>query len=297
MAHASTVPAEAPFLFSVAALSASVAGLAGLVAAFRRGEGLRPIDLFRLQEIVEFAFANSLISLTIVALATAFGVLTAARIAGVGILAYLVGNGFGLYLRSRRFGLDRSRAWLVLAGGANAVGIVLAVATAATGAVLPLQLLLILLLARPMTAFLLVLSSLETTNDGVSERTRDMATDLTIALVDQPGSLAKASDALGRAGVNIDGACGYVCETQGVYHVLVHDLEGGRRALMNGGFTIEDERRVVATPVENQPGAAAALLRKVAEAGVNVDLLYMTLDGRLVLGGSDIAGIERALAG
>ena len=124
-----------------------------------------------------------------------------------------------------------------------------------------------------------------------------MATDLTIALVDQPGSLAKASDALGRAGVNIDGACGYVCETQGVYHVLVHDLEGGRRALMNGGFTIEDERRVVATEVENRPGAAAALLRKVAEAGVNVDLLYMTLDGRLVLGGSDISGIERALAG
>ena len=123
-----------------------------------------------------------------------------------------------------------------------------------------------------------------------------MATDLTIALVDQPGSLAKASDALGRAGVNIDGACGYVCETQGVYHVLVHDLEGGRRALMNGGFTIEDERRVVATPVENRPGAAAALLRKVAEAGVNVDLLYMTLDGQLVLGGPDIAGIERALA-
>ena len=123
-----------------------------------------------------------------------------------------------------------------------------------------------------------------------------MATDLTIALVDQPGSLATASDALGRAGVNIDGACGYVCDTQGVYHVLVHDLEGGRRALMNGGFTIEDERRVVATEVENRPGAAAALLRKVAEAAVNVDLLYMTLDGRLVLGGSDIAGIERALA-
>jgi hypothetical protein len=123
-----------------------------------------------------------------------------------------------------------------------------------------------------------------------------MATDLTIAVVDQPGSLAKASDALGRAGVNIDGACGYVCEGQGTYHVLVRDLELGRRALMNGGFTIEDERRVVATTVENRPGGAAALLRKVADAGVNVDLLYMTLDGRLVLGGSDIAGIERALA-
>jgi hypothetical protein len=155
------VPAEAPFLFSVAGLNASVAGLAGLVAAFRRGEGLRAIDLFRLQEIVEFAFANSLISLTIVALATALGISTAARIAGIGVLAYLLGNGVGLYLRSRRFGLESSRVWLLTAGVTNVIGIVLAVGTAATGAVLPLQLLLVLLLARPMTAFLLVLSSLE----------------------------------------------------------------------------------------------------------------------------------------
>lgn len=122
-----------------------------------------------------------------------------------------------------------------------------------------------------------------------------MATDITLALVDQPGTLAKASDALGRAGVNIDGACGYVCDGQGVYHVLVQDVERGRRALMNSGFIIENERRVVATPVENRPGAAAELLRRVADAGVNVDLLYMTLDGRLVLSGTDVARIERAL--
>ena len=121
--------------------------------------------------------------------------------------------------------------------------------------------------------------------------------DITLALMDQPGTLAMASDALGRAGVNIDGACGYVCDGQGVYHVLVADVELGRRALLNGGFIIEDERRVVAAPVENRPGAAAELLRRVADAGVNVDLLYMTLDGRLVLGGSDVAGIERALEG
>jgi hypothetical protein len=122
-----------------------------------------------------------------------------------------------------------------------------------------------------------------------------MATDITLALIDQPGTLAKASDALGRAGVNIDGACGYVCDAEGVFHVLVQDVERGRRALLNSGFIIEDERRVVATPVENRPGAAAELLRRVADAGVNVDLLYMTLDGRLVLGGSDVSKIERAL--
>jgi hypothetical protein len=122
-----------------------------------------------------------------------------------------------------------------------------------------------------------------------------MPTDLTVGLFDRPGTLAQASDALGRAGVNIDGASGFVCEGQGVYHVLVEDAERARRALIDSGFSIEDERRVVTTPVENRPGAAAALLRRIADADVNIDLLYMTGDGRLVLSGPDVEGIRRAL--
>jgi hypothetical protein len=122
-----------------------------------------------------------------------------------------------------------------------------------------------------------------------------MATDLTVGLIDRPGTLAQVSDALGRAGVNIDGASGFVCDGQGVFHVLVEDLERARRALIDSGFGIEDERRVVVTPIENRPGAAAALLRRIADADVNIDLLYTTVDGRLVLGGPDVEGIQRAI--
>lgn len=122
-----------------------------------------------------------------------------------------------------------------------------------------------------------------------------MATDLTISLVNRPGSLAQASDVLGRAGVNIEGACGYLCGQEGLYHVLVVDVERARRALIDSGFEILDERLVVVVPVENRPGAGAALLRRVAEAEVNVDLLYTTMDGRLVLAGSDMAALRRAL--
>lgn len=122
-----------------------------------------------------------------------------------------------------------------------------------------------------------------------------MATDLTVALVDRPGSLALASDVLGRAGVNIEGACGYVCEDQGVYHVLVLDAERARRALIDAGFELREERQVVLVPIENRPGAAAALFRSIADAGVNVDLLYPTVDGRLVIGGTDVQALRRAL--
>ena len=122
-----------------------------------------------------------------------------------------------------------------------------------------------------------------------------MATDLTVGLINRPGTLAHASDALGRAGVNIEGACGFVSGEQAVYHVLVEDLERARRSLIDAGFEIQEERQVAVTPIENRPGAAAALLRRIADAGLNVDLLYMTGDGRLVLSGDDVPGLRRAL--
>lgn len=123
-----------------------------------------------------------------------------------------------------------------------------------------------------------------------------MPTDLTVGLINQPGTLLRASDALGRAGVNIEGACGYVCDGQGVYHVLVEDARRARSALIDAGLEIQSEREVVATPVENRPGSAAAILRRIADAHLNIDLLYVTADSRLVLGGADIPAIRTVLA-
>ena len=122
-----------------------------------------------------------------------------------------------------------------------------------------------------------------------------MTTDITVGLVNQPGTLSRASDALGRAGVNIEGACGYVCDGQGVFHVLVEDAQRARTALMDAGLELHAERKVVAVPVENKPGSAAAVLRRIAAAGVNIDLLYVTADSRLVLGGDDLPAIKAAL--
>jgi hypothetical protein len=122
-----------------------------------------------------------------------------------------------------------------------------------------------------------------------------VATDLTVSLVNQPGTLLSASDALARAGINIEGACGYVCEGRGVYHVLVEETERARRALIDAGFEIQAERSVLIAPIENQPGSVAAVLRRVAEAGVNVDLLYVAADGRIVLGGDDLHALRYAL--
>lgn len=123
-----------------------------------------------------------------------------------------------------------------------------------------------------------------------------MAVDLEVRLPSRPGTLLQAVDALAHAGVNIDGACGYDDGQSGVLHVLVPDAELARRTLLSAGIEITAERTVVVIGVENRPGGGAALLRRVADAGVNVDLMYTTLDGRVVIGGDDPARLRAALA-
>jgi len=123
-----------------------------------------------------------------------------------------------------------------------------------------------------------------------------MTTDLTIGLVNEPGSLGAACEALGHAGVNIEAACGVVVDGRPELHVLITDAERATRTLIDAGFAILAQRQIVAAAVENRPGAAATLLRRLTDAGVSLDLIYTTLDGRVVLGATDIAGLRAALA-
>jgi hypothetical protein len=58
---------------------------------------------------------------------------------------------------------------------------------------------------------------------------------------------------------------------------------------------VRDERDVAIASVEDRPGAGGEVLRRVADAGANIDLIYLTMDGRLVLSGADASAIQRAL--
>jgi hypothetical protein len=123
-----------------------------------------------------------------------------------------------------------------------------------------------------------------------------MTTDFALCLPSRPGTLLQVAEALGRAGVNIDGAFGVETAGQGVLHVVVSDAELARRTLLNASVEICAEQTVTVLELENRPGSGAAVLRRVADAGVGVNLLYTTLDGRLVLGSDEPARLRDALA-
>jgi hypothetical protein len=122
-----------------------------------------------------------------------------------------------------------------------------------------------------------------------------MATDLLIEVENVPGALAKVTAAVSDAGVNIAAAtCTRPGETAAM-HILVKHAEAAKHALAIAGVTVTSERDVVVVDADDRPGVLADLARKVAEAGVNLDLLYVATKTRVVFGSPDIEGLRRAL--
>ena len=108
--------------------------------------------------------------------------------------------------------------------------------------------------------------------------------DLTIALEDRPGSLAEMGDALGRAGVSIEGGGAFVVNGQGVAHFLFEDGEAAREALETAGIRVLEVRDVLVQRLnQSQPGQLGKITRRMAEAGVNIEVLYSDHDHQLIL--------------
>jgi hypothetical protein len=58
---------------------------------------------------------------------------------------------------------------------------------------------------------------------------------------------------------------------------------------------VNREREVVVVAVEDRPGVLADLTRKVARAGIDLDLVYVATQNCLVFGAADLAGLKAAL--
>ncbi len=115
-----------------------------------------------------------------------------------------------------------------------------------------------------------------------------MKYDLTVILEDKPGTLADMGEALGKAGINIEGMCGFPCEGKGIIHVLVEDASPARKALEEAGLDVKDVRQVIVRDIPDKPGELGRTCRRVADAGVNIDLLYVASGTRVVLGADDL---------
>lgn len=96
-----------------------------------------------------------------------------------------------------------------------------------------------------------------------------------VELQNQPGELARLAEALGERGINITAIGAVASGGAGGIGVLTNDEAGTREALSRAGISVR-EIELVSVSLENKPGTLAAVARKLADAGVNIELLLAT---------------------
>ncbi|HEY7267003.1 MAG TPA: ACT domain-containing protein [Solirubrobacterales bacterium] len=122
-----------------------------------------------------------------------------------------------------------------------------------------------------------------------------MAVDLVIDVENTPGALADVATAISDAGVNIAAATCIGPGDRAELHILVPHAEAVKHALAISHVAVSREREVVVVDVEDRPGVLADLARKVARAGVNLDLVYIATQNRIVFGSEDLAALRGAV--
>ncbi len=99
-------------------------------------------------------------------------------------------------------------------------------------------------------------------------------TEFTIRIANRPGALAMLAEAMGGAGVNIEALAGFGIDGEGVVHLIVDDEPTGRAVLKRLGIRFT-EREVLTTILPHRPGALGAMARRLADAGINIDAIYL----------------------
>jgi hypothetical protein len=99
--------------------------------------------------------------------------------------------------------------------------------------------------------------------------------------------LASLTETLGEAGVNIEALAAFGIDGEGIIRLIVDDAVAARRALAAAGLSAQ-EHEVLTTYLPHQPGQLAKLARRLADADINIDALYVLK--------SNADGIELAIA-
>lgn len=103
-------------------------------------------------------------------------------------------------------------------------------------------------------------------------------------LDDRPGALARMGDALGQAGISVEGGGTWLAGGQGVAHFLFADGEAARAALVAAGIRVLAVREVLIQRLrQDRPGQLGGLCQRMADAGVNIEVLYSDHANQLVL--------------
>jgi|WetSurMetagenome_2_1015567.scaffolds.fasta_scaffold750516_1 hypothetical protein len=99
-------------------------------------------------------------------------------------------------------------------------------------------------------------------------------TEFTVRLANRPGMLAMLAERIASAGINLEALAAYSVGEEGNVHLMVDDAATARAVLRRAGLSFV-EREVLATTLAHHPGAVATMARRLADAGVNIEAIYL----------------------
>jgi hypothetical protein len=123
-----------------------------------------------------------------------------------------------------------------------------------------------------------------------------VATEFRVSLEDRPGALARLGEALGDARVNIQAIQGVSLEGKGIVQFVPNNPDKAERALDGAGIPYS-RREVLVVRVLDEPGMLGDVALVMSRAGINIDSVYVTTRGHVVLGVDDLVGATQVAGG
>jgi hypothetical protein len=123
-----------------------------------------------------------------------------------------------------------------------------------------------------------------------------MALEFKVVLEDQPGTLATLGGVLGDAGVNIQAILGVNYTGKSIVQFVPRDPDRAATALATARIPYTT-REVVIVRVLDEPGTLGQVALVMSRAGINIDSVYVTTHGDIVLGVDDLAGALQVAGG
>lgn len=116
-------------------------------------------------------------------------------------------------------------------------------------------------------------------------------TQLAVRISSEEGSVSRATQLLGQAGIDIRGFSVSDSHDHAVLRLIVDAPDKALEALEAAGMPVSaSEVLVIALP--DHPGGLAGVLREVADAGVSIEYVYSLISTYVVL---NVASSERAI--
>lgn len=123
-----------------------------------------------------------------------------------------------------------------------------------------------------------------------------MATEFTVGLENKPGTLANMGHVLARAGINIDAIHQISVNEESIVQFIVDFPEKAAIALNQAGIRFTS-REVLIVNVLDQPGMLGDVAMVMADAGINIDSIYVMRTGVVVMGVDDLDGAFQVAGG